>query len=167
MLDKQTKRKLDMLIEARKRNLCRSIYIIYRVMHDWSSKKWIEDGWDDIQPEHLKLVSIIGADNWNNNELAKKARVSKQAMSKMVNLLESRGFIVVTADPADSRAKIISISKKGVEFMEYFYSTTKQFTRQFTDIITSKKTEILMDIMSELAEGLIERENIELGITRK
>ena len=51
--------------------------------------------------------------------------------------------------------------------MEYFYSTTKQFTRQFTDIITSKKTEILMDIMSELAEGLIERENIELGITRK
>ncbi|HWB63396.1 MAG TPA: MarR family transcriptional regulator [Chitinophagales bacterium] len=151
----------------RKKNLCRSIYIMYRVMHEWSSRKWLEDGWTDIQPEHLRLISIISADNWNNNELAKKARVSKQAMSKMVTLLESRGFIDVLPDPNDSRAKIISISKKGVDFMEYFYNNTREFAATFVDILGTTKTNRLVELLSELSEGLIERENAEMGVTLK
>jgi DNA-binding MarR family transcriptional regulator len=164
MLDKQTQKKLDTLLEVRKKNLCRSIYVMYRFLHEWTDQKWAEDGWGDIQVEHLKLVSIIGKDEWNNNTLAKKAGISKQAMSKMVNLLEGRGFINVIQDEKDSRAKTITISKKGVEFMEYFYKNNLEFTRQFGDIISKEKIKTLTDIMSELAEALIERENISLGI---
>lgn len=164
MLDKQTQKKLDNLIALRRKNLCRSIFILYRVLHQWSDKKWHEDGWHDIQPEHLKLVSIIGDSEWNNNELAKRAGISKQAMSKMVNLLEGRGFINVIPDEKDSRAKIITISKKGVEFMEYFYKNNIEFSRQFMDIISKDKINKLTEMLSELAEGVIERENISLGI---
>jgi DNA-binding MarR family transcriptional regulator len=134
------------------------------MLHQWSEKKWQDDGWHDIQPEHLKLVGIIGDREWNNNELAKKAGISKQAMSKMVNLLEGRGFISVVPDENDSRAKIITISKKGVEFLEYFHKNNIEFSRQFSELISKDKLNTLTQILSELAEGLIERENIQLGI---
>jgi DNA-binding MarR family transcriptional regulator len=167
MLDKQTQKKLDTLLDLKKKNLCRSIFVLYRFLHEWSNEKWTRDGWGDIQVEHLKLVSIIGKDEWNNNEMAKKAGISKQAMSKMVNLLEGRGFIDVIPDAKDSRAKTITISKKGVEFMEYFYKNNLEFTKQFGDIISKEKIKVMAEIMCELAEGLIERENMQLGITRK
>ncbi len=113
MLDKRRKEKLESYMLKRKRNLCRHIYITYRYFNEWAQKQWIEDGWENIRPEHLRLISIIGIDEVNNNELAKRARVSKQAMSKMVNDLESHGFVDVEPDPNDSRASIISISNNG------------------------------------------------------
>lgn len=164
MLDKQTQKKLDRLLVLKKKNFCRSIYILYRVVQQWGDKKWAEDGWDDIQHDHLKLVSIIGADKWNNNALAKRAGISKQAMSKMVNLLEGRGFINVVPDEKDSRAKIITISKKGVEFLEYFQQNNLEFTREFAGILSKEKFKTLTELLSELAEGLIEKEKIQLGI---
>src|SRR3954462_5062292 len=103
MLDKKTKAKLESLMAVRKRNISRGIYITHRFVNEWAQKKWKEDGWDDIRPDHLRLISIISMEVVNINELSKRARVSKQAMSKMVNDLISKGFIAYETDPNDSR----------------------------------------------------------------
>jgi DNA-binding MarR family transcriptional regulator len=158
MLDKRRKEKLESYMLKKKTNLCRHIYITYRYFNEWAQKQWLVDGWENIRPEHLRLVSILGTDAVNNNELAKRARVSKQAMSKMVNDLESHGFIDVEPDPNDSRAKIISISNNGVEFLEYFQNTGKVMNKRFEDILGIAKTEKLRALLSELTEGILELE---------
>jgi len=155
MLDKRSKQKLESYMLSRKTNICRHIYITYRFFNEWAQKQWPEDGWKNIRPEHLRLISILGTDVVNNNELAKRARVSKQAMSKMVNDLESHGFIDVEADPHDSRSRIISVSHKGVEFLEYFSSCTKVMEKQFKDILGAEKTAKLKELLGELTEGIL------------
>ncbi len=161
MLDKRTKAKLDEHIATRKRNVTRGIYITYRYLNEWALSKWKEDGWDTIRPDHLRLISIISTEQLNINELSKRARVSKQAMSKMVNDLISKGFIAFETDPHDSRSKIISITKDGVEFMEYFKGCSKLVEKKFEDIIGEKKTQLLIDILEELTEGILELEKRE------
>lgn len=162
MLDKKTKAKLEGNIAARKCNIARGFYITQRFISEWADKKWKEDGWDDIRPDHLRLISIISTETLNINELSKRARVSKQAMSKMVNDLISKGFIAFETDPNDSRSKIISITKEGVEFMEYFRGCSKLVEKDFQTIIGVKKTQQLIDILSELTEGILEREKKEM-----
>jgi DNA-binding MarR family transcriptional regulator len=162
MLDKRTKAKLDSHIATRKRNITRGIYITHRYINEWALTKWKQDGWDNIRPDHLRLISIISTEQLNINELSKRARVSKQAMSKMVNDLISKGFIAFETDPNDSRSKIISITKDGVEFMEYFKGCAKLVEKKFEDIIGAKKTQQLIDILAELTEGILEEEKKEL-----
>ena len=79
-------------------------------------------------------------------------------MSKMVNYLIDKGFIAYETDPKDSRSKIISITKDGVEFMDYFKGCSKLVEKKFEEIIGEKKTQQLISILSELSEGILEHE---------
>lgn len=158
MLDKRSKEKLEAYTASKKRNVARHIYILHRYFNEWADKKWKEDGWDDIRPEHLRLISIIGTEEVNNNELAKRARVTKQAMSKMVTVLEKHGVLNVQPDPVDSRAKIISISKEGVDFLQYFNGCGGTLNDKFRAMIGNEKTETLLNILTELTEQILAEE---------
>jgi DNA-binding MarR family transcriptional regulator len=158
MLDKRSKDKLERIIERRKRNIARLIYITYRNFNEWAQVQWKKDGWGDIRPDHMRLISILGTEALNNNELAKRAKVTKQAMSKMVTLLEGHGFVDVHPDPSDSRSKIISISKNGVEFLDYLGNCAIGLEEKFNQIIGEKKTQQLISILSEFTEGVLEQE---------
>ena len=144
------------MIAARKKNsLSRHLYIVYWHMHDWSRKKWAEDGWSDINADQIKLISMIaGGEQMSNAELAKKAGVTKQAMSQMVTTMEKRGVLTVEQDPNDSRAKLISLSKYGVEFMVYLSSTREELMAQYTKILGSEKMKLFTEIAGELASAL-------------
>lgn len=161
MLDKRTREKLESHMAARKSNISRGIYITHRYVNEWALAKWKEDGWETIRPDHLRLVSIISMEALNINELSKRARVSKQAMSKMVNYLIDKGFIAYETDARDSRSKIISITKEGVEFMTYFKDCGKLVEKRFEEIIGEKKTQQLIAILGELSEGILELEKKE------
>ena len=78
-----------------------------------------------------------------------------------MNDLISKGFIEFETDPKDSRSKIISITKEGVEFMEYFKGCAKLVEKKFENIIGVKKTQQLIDILAELTEGILELEKRE------
>jgi len=159
MLDKKTRTLIDAMSVKRKNSLGRHLYVVYWHMHDWSRKKWAEDGWSDITTDHIKLISMIaGGERMSNAELAKKAGVTKQAMSQMVNLMEKRGVLIVEQDPNDSRAKLISLSKYGVEFMLYFSSCTEELMKHYTKIIGSEKMKLLAELAGELANGIMETE---------
>ncbi|MCX6198786.1 MAG: winged helix DNA-binding protein [Bacteroidetes bacterium] len=161
MLDKRTRAKLESHMAARGRNIMRGIYITHRYVNEWAQSKWKADGWENIRPDHLRLITIISLEDVNIIELSKRARVSKQAMSKMVNDLITKGFIEFETDPKDSRSKIISITKEGVHFMEYFVGCAKLVDEKFEKIIGVKKTQQLISILSELSHGILDLEKKE------
>jgi len=156
-MDKKTRTLIDAMAAKRKNSLGRHLYIIYWHMHDWSRKKWAEDGWSDINADQIKLISMIaGGEQMSNAELAKKAGVTKQAMSQMVTTMEKKGALKVEQDPNDSRAKLISLSKYGVEFMMYLSSTREELMARYVKIIGSEKMKLFTEIAGELANGIAE-----------
>jgi DNA-binding MarR family transcriptional regulator len=161
MLDKKATAKLEKYFAARKCNINRGIYISHRFINEWAQKKWKDDGWDGIRPDHMRVLSIISMEPMNVNELSRRARVSKQAMSKMVNDLISKDFIAFETDPKDSRSKIISITATAVDFLEYLSGCSKVVEEKFKTIIGAKKTDQLISLLSELSEGILALEQKE------
>ena len=49
--------------------------------------------------------------------LANRAGVTKQAMSKLVKVVHTEGYVNVKTDQRDSRVVIVSFSEKGIDFL--------------------------------------------------
>ncbi len=63
--------------------------------------------------------------------IAQANGVRAQSLLKVVNELESRGFIRRDEDPQDSRAKRIVMTERGCEHMQYLSEATERVWQQY------------------------------------
>ena len=167
MLTKKKKAVIDSMAQELKYSFGVHLYVIYWHQHDWTKKKWTTDGWSDITADQLKLINLVASgQSMSSGELARRAGVTKQAMSQMINLMEKRGVLIVQQDPNDLRAKMISLSVYGVEFLKYFSAYTRDLNKQYTEIIGEDKMRMLTEITGELADALMEKEKPKPGHRR-
>ncbi len=66
-----------------------------------------------VKPSHGAVFSLIRPEGSRLTELARGAQMSPQAMGELVDELEGLGYLVRTPDPADRRAKLISLTEAG------------------------------------------------------
>lgn len=71
-------------------------------------------GFAGLTPAFAGLIPLLDATGARASALAQRSGVTKQAMSQLVRELESRGYVEQAADPIDTRAKIIRLTKRGV-----------------------------------------------------
>ena len=71
-------------------------------------------GFDGLTPAFASVMPLLDAKGSRATVLAQKAGVSKQAMSQLVKLLEQRDYVEQVADPTDTRAKVIRLTKRGI-----------------------------------------------------
>lgn len=112
-------------------------------------------GYKEFKIGDMVLLANISPEGTINNELAKKARITKQAMSKVVKNLESSGFIFTRKHETDNRATVIYLSDKGKQLVIDSSACVHQIQKGYTDIIGEKDTEILKDILFKLVEGIL------------
>jgi DNA-binding MarR family transcriptional regulator len=73
-----------------------------------------ERGWSDVRPGHLAVFLHVDRRSGTRlTELARRGRVTKQAMMLLVDELESRGFVRRVDDPSDGRAKVVRLTARG------------------------------------------------------
>lgn len=70
-------------------------------------------GYSDFKMSYLMFLANIDETGTTNNELAKRASVTKQMMSKIVGLLEHEGYIYTQKNPTDSRSSVIFLNDRG------------------------------------------------------
>jgi DNA-binding MarR family transcriptional regulator len=70
-------------------------------------------GHADIGLRHLWVFQYPGPDGVRPSTLAERARVSRQAMNKLINELEAAGYLKRVADPADRRARLVLLTARG------------------------------------------------------
>ena len=70
---------------------------------------------DDLKISHFvvlnHLVRLGG--EWNPARLAAAFQITKAAMTNTLKRLEARGLVRIEADPADGRAKLVSLTPAG------------------------------------------------------
>ena len=71
-------------------------------------------GFDGMTPALATLIPQLDAMGARPGALAQRSGISKQAMSKLLRELETRGYIEQVPDPKDTRAKIVRLTKRGV-----------------------------------------------------
>jgi DNA-binding MarR family transcriptional regulator len=75
-------------------------------------------GFDGLTPAFASLIPLLDAAGTRPSILAQQSGVTKQAMSQLVSELKTRGYVEQVADPTDTRAKIVRLTKRGVALRE-------------------------------------------------
>jgi DNA-binding MarR family transcriptional regulator len=70
-------------------------------------------GFDDLRGAHAPVFMAIDAEGSRTTELASRTQMSKQAMGELVRYLRDRGYVDVKPDPADGRARLVTLTARG------------------------------------------------------
>ena len=79
-----------------------------------------ERGWEEVRLVHITLTRALDFSGTRLTELAKRAAMTKQAMGELVDECERLELVERSADPTDGRAKIVTFTARGKQFMNAF-----------------------------------------------
>ena len=106
-----------------------------------------ERGHPDIRPSHSAVFSNLGMGAVRVTELAERARVTQQAMGKMLKELERMGYIQRGVDDADKRAKEIRLTDKGVQLVADSLVAVQEVKEHYAE-------KVGIDDLNRLEDGL-------------
>ncbi|MEI9852478.1 MAG: MarR family transcriptional regulator [Sphingomonas sp.] len=79
-----------------------------------------EEGYSGTRLSHINLTRNLDLTGTRITELARRAALTKQAMSELVLQCEKLGLVTVVQDSSDGRAKLVLFTKEGNLWMEAF-----------------------------------------------
>ena len=142
----------------RGRSVGRLFWRLKRYMDSNMEPRLQELGYTDFKMSYLTFLANIDEGGTTNNELARKAGVTKQMMSKTVSLLENDGYIFTRKNPADSRSSIIFLNERGKKLFNTLRETMQDVRSKFDDIVGHDRMEQVIDTLAELDRVLDEEE---------
>lgn len=92
-------------------------------------------GFPDIRISHLSVPRNLDVNGTRITELARRAAMTKQSMSDLVNQCETMGLVTRCPDPSDHRAKVIVFTPKGRQLLKVIASAIRKTERDIRDRI--------------------------------
>jgi DNA-binding MarR family transcriptional regulator len=117
-------------------------------------------GHHDFKLSSLAVMANLEENGVTNNELAKKANVTKQAMSKVVSDLEKSGYIYTQPHESDARSNIIFLDERGKQLFIDLKDIVNQVRQRFDAAIGHERIEAMISSMYDLL-AVLDLENEE------
>ncbi len=92
-------------------------------------------GHPDIRASHQVVFANIGLGRTRVTELAERARVTQQAMGKVLKELERLGYIERAVDEEDRRARAIRLTPRGTALMTDAVAAAREIDRFYASRI--------------------------------
>jgi DNA-binding MarR family transcriptional regulator len=107
-----------------------------------------------IQIGHTAVLSHLGAQGMLQRELAEAAGISQQAIGKQVKPLQELGYITVSPDVNDKRARRVSFTNKGYAFINDLIECFEQIKLDYIKRIGAKNFENLLVMLKTFISEL-------------
>lgn len=111
-------------------------------------------GYGDIREPHLQIFGNIRMGGIRLTELADRAQLSLAATSELVNDLAELKYVTRRPDPADGRAKLIDLTKRGRELMGYAGDRVADIEHRWSAVIGVANFEQMCATMQRLLDEL-------------
>lgn len=128
-----------------------------RQFDNWTNAQLASRGYKNFKIAYMPVLMNITVDGINNNELAKRARVSKQAMSKVLKDLTVQGFVKTKTDPSDKRSSLVLLTDKGKKMVIEARLCVNSLTSDYHKKFGKERFEQHIDFMLEVIEYNDER----------
>jgi len=113
-------------------------------------------GFEGMTPAFAGLIPLLDANGARPGALAQRSGVTKQAMSQLIHELEIRGYVEQVPDPADTRAKLVRLSKRGVALRQACFLARKEIQALATETLGKVRLAGLQQDLARLAAALSE-----------
>lgn len=138
----------------RHRSIGRLLWRLKRYMDSYVEPHLHAHGFTGFKTSYLMFLANIDENGTTNNELARRAGVTKQMMSKIVGLLEADGYIYTQKNPTDSRSSVIFLNERGKELFWALRDCIQEIRDKFDAIAGQERIEQLTDTLVVLVNAL-------------
>jgi len=112
-----------------------------------------------VRPTDLRILIILGAcQPISVNEVSRRTHIDKAWISRSLAPLLRRKLIARTAHPSDSRASLLSLTKKGEALLREIAPVAEDYQRQLLQGQRARDVERVLDLLSTRAEEIFQRE---------
>jgi DNA-binding MarR family transcriptional regulator len=118
-----------------------------------------EAGFGDIRDPHMQIFGNVRMGGIRLTELADRAQLSLAATSELVNDLEEMGYLIRRQDPADGRAKLIGLTKRGRDAMTSAAGRVADIERRWSKVVGAKDFAQMCRTMQHLLDELDPKES--------
>jgi DNA-binding MarR family transcriptional regulator len=112
-----------------------------------------EQGFDEIQPGHNSVLRHLGEDGARPSELAAKAGITRQAVTKTLDDLERLGLVEREPDPADGRGVIVRYTPRGLAALKIARTRMKQLERRYAAQVGADRWRTVRDVLEALFDA--------------
>jgi MarR family transcriptional regulator, transcriptional regulator for hemolysin len=133
--------------------LMNNLSIIVRQMRVYSERKLL-----DLNlgfPEQVVLMFLSTHDNSNQDHIAKYFEIDKGAITKTIQKLEEKKFIVRQENVDNRREKLISLSQSGKQIVKVMSSILSEWDACVYDGISKQDRQKLEEIIEIVATNSI------------
>ena len=109
-----------------------------------------EHGFHEIQPGHHTLLRWLGEDGARPSELAAKAGITRQAVTKTVDDLERLGLVEREPDAADGRGVVVRYTPRGLAALQVARTRANQLEQRFASHIGAHRWQSVRDVLEAL-----------------
>jgi len=115
-------------------------------------RKLLEDTpYTDVRPTHGCVFRFVRGDGMRLTELATRAGLTKQSVGEIVDDLTRLGYIERFPDPTDKRAKLLRLTKKGIEAQRIGYSLFAKQEEEWAETFGADRIADLRSLLEEIA----------------
>ncbi len=111
-------------------------------------------GYGDLRPPHVALGQFVADEGSRVTELAALLQITKPSVVYLVNDLERLGYLVRAPDPSDARAKLVTLTDRGLAAREVARRTIAQSERDWTALLGAGRMRELRKLLHDLSDGL-------------
>ena len=109
----------------------------------WLYGRLQQRGFPDIRIAHSAVFRTISPDGMRVTVLAERAGMTKQSMAYLVDSLVELGYVEITADPQDKRAKQVTLTKRGRKLIATAAALGTEYEQHLAEKIgTGEMTEL-------------------------
>lgn len=110
-----------------------------------------------VKPTDLRILVMLGAyQPISVNEVSRRTHIDKAWISRSLRGLLSRKLIKRTAHPSDSRASLLSLTKKGEALLREIAPVAEEYQRQLLQGQRARDVERVLDLLSARAEEMFQ-----------
>jgi len=133
------------LSAVRSRNLRQLLLHSSRVVNNAIIRDLNQRGYTDLRSTHTALLSNLDQEGNTITEIAERAGMTKQAMGRIADELEKKGYIIRKELQEDRRARLILFTDTGWELMLESFDVLNSLEQSYARLIGKRQMKSVID----------------------
>ncbi|EFH81285.1 MarR family winged helix-turn-helix transcriptional regulator [Ktedonobacter racemifer] len=118
-------------------------------------EQYAQAGYGEVRLMHSAILRYLPPEGCRVTDLARQARMTKQAAGYIVDSLVQHGYIERVSDPADGRAQIVRRTAKGWELHRLARHVVQQVLEEWTRVYGEENMQQLLSLLQDLVHRVL------------
>lgn len=131
-------------------------FLLAKASQRWNEllrERFVSAGFPEVRPAYGSLlIPLYEEDGLRQGELARRARLSKQAMTTMARALERDGLVERRIDPTDARATLIFLTPRARQLLPVAEQVLAELDAQVAEALPESTNTSLKGALRQIAE---------------